>query len=307
MGTNEQGPSSHQPLIPPSPKDLSAEQAGFLRSMEGEPPDGEAIAAWETKKGPSELGRSFYNLRQSLGEKLGCIGWFVLLVAILVAAVFYALKGQPLFPIEVTSPASTTPSGDQVVDFSPEPAFVILGEYDDEVFIYNRGVKRLYAYDRTTQKERKVVSFADFDTFAWHESGKVALISQARNVLGAIYILDLTQAPPESVLITDRESDPGFPRNLRLDSSLPLNWSTSGERIAFVARDIQDNSESLFVYDVTTERLVYTPARNLDRITGAVWVSKGEQLALVIINDGQEGRYSVNWDGGEFCPWEITD
>jgi len=307
MDIAEQGSSSHQSLTPPSPTDISAEQAESLKSMDGEPSDGEAMATQETKNGPLKLGRSFYRFGQSLGEKLSCIGWFVLLAAILVAAVFYALKGQPLFPIEITSPASTTPSVDQVVDFSPEPAFVILGEYDDEIFIYNRGVKKLYAYDLTTRKERKVVSFAGFDTFAWHESGKVALLSQVHNVLGAIYILDLTQPAPEPVLITDRESETGFPRNLRLDPSLPLNWSKRGERIAFVAREIQDNSESLFVYDVTTGQLVYTPARNLDRITSAVWVSKDEQLALVIISDGQEGRYSVNWDGGNFGPWNVTD
>jgi hypothetical protein len=266
----------------------------------------------EAQKGPRRLGRRFYGITSFFERNFSRIVTVFIIVAVLVGAVFYALDGEPICSSIIAQFQQASQStADATEDFVyPEPAYVILGQHKDKIFSYNSGVGELYEYESITHTERSVCRLAQFDAFHWHESGKVVLVSRAHNILGNIYALNVisqTKSTCEPILVTDRESMTGFPRNLRVDASLPLAWSETGEKIAFVAQDTQDEKESLFIYDLNDEKLIYTPARNLDRITSIVWVNADQQLTLVVINDGQEGRHFVDADGGGFAPWEVLD
>ena len=227
---------------------------------------------------------------------------FFLLV--IVAALFYLLNGQPLIPITPqSSVAFSQSSGLAPTPPLPDPAFVILGESNGEVFTFYKGIKKIYAFNPTVHSERPVCDLFEFDDFVWHSSGKLLVLSHANNTLGSIYILDLTQKNPVPFLVTDRESALHFPRNLKVASPLPMSWSDSGDAITFVAQDIQNNTESLFVFDLTSKQLIYTPARNLARISSVVWLNADKQLALVAVSDGQETRYIMDRVGSGFTTW----
>ncbi|MBN1886475.1 MAG: hypothetical protein JW850_00730 [Thermoflexales bacterium] len=231
-----------------------------------------------------------------------------LLVLIVVVVVAYALDWPPLAQINAYSPSTLQQPADLTRSPGlPEPAFVVLGEYNDEIYTFNRGVKRVYAYSGQTHKERQICSLAEFEAFWWHSSGKVLVLSRAYNPLGSLYLLDLASSSPKPSLITDRESDPRFPRSLSLEASLPLAWAKAGDKIAFVARDAQNNAESLFIFEIANTQLIYTPARNLGRISSLVWVEGDKKIALVAISDGQENRYLVEQSGGGFTAWTIQD
>jgi hypothetical protein len=253
---------------------------------------------------------------KDIGKKLGLLRGLqtvikvIPLLLIVVVIIYYILDGPPpFFPIEVHPPYSSPQPSilDTQSSQFPEPAFVILGEYKSELYTFNRGVKKVYAYNTTDYKERPVCKLAEFDAFWWHKSGKVSILSHTYNTLGSIYILDLTQNPSELTLITDRESNQYFPRTLSVENSLPMVWAEAGDAIAFVARDVRNNMESLFIFDMTSQKLIYTPARNLERISSVVWVDGDKHLALVAISDGQENRYLVDRLGGGFIVWNIID
>jgi len=247
--------------------------------------------------------------RRFPSEWLGSFIGFLILIIILVATVLYALNGQPLFPIETRLPYASSQQPileTQPLQF-PEPAFIVLGDYNGKFYTFNRGVKKVYVYDPTNEKEDQVCSLVEFDAFWWHNSGKVLVLSHAYDTLGSIYVLDLAQSKPKPILITNRETAPQFPRNLSMVSSLPLAWAESGDAIAFVAQDVKNNTESLFIFETTSNQLVYTPARNLERISSIIWTEGDKQLALVAISDGQENRYFVDRQGGQFAIWNIKD
>jgi hypothetical protein len=252
-------------------------------------------------------------------QKRGCLRYpagFLLLVLILVAAYFYIEGGQPLVQIDALPASSTQKSSraSPTVTGPSESTFVILGQYGGRIFTFNSVFDKIYAYDPQTSGERQIATVPEFETFLWHDSGKIALVSDAYSAQGNIYLLDLTQALTqpitsslgsdlEPVLVTNREVTPNFPRDLQVDGSLPMAWSQDGETIAFTARDINSNEESLFLYDVAEEKLAYTTAQNLDRISSILWVA--DTLTFVAIDNGQEDRYSIERSGAGFAKWVI--
>jgi len=309
MSANDQTKSSKKRPEPPAPSSLQPEVIEALEQVEQASSQAASRSEEQAQQGPRGLGRWSYGVAGLFRHNWGCVVALIFLAAVLAGAVFYVSNGEPFFPIGAQPPKASQSPADAIEDtVYPEPAYVILGQYKDQIFSYNSGVRKLYEYNSKTHEEKPVCRLAQFDASYWHESGKIALVSRAHNMLGNIYILDAisqTISTCEPVLITDRESMAGFPRDLRVDTSLPLAWSEAGEKIAFVAQDTQDNKESLFIYDLNDETLIYTPARNLDRITSIVWVNADQQLTLVVINDGQEGRHFVDADGGGFVPWDV--
>lgn len=234
-------------------------------------------------------------------QKLAGISGFLVLAIIIVATLFYLGKGKPLIELPVSPPPSSAQQANPSNQAAPiaEPAFILLGEYGGNVYTYKQREKKVYVYN-WKDKEEPVCKLVDFDIFRWHSSGKLLVISRRNNTQGGIYLVDLTNkqnAQPEQVLITDREAAPYFPRNLSIEESLPLAWSDKGESFAFVARDIHDKTQSLFIYNLVdkqqnaaqptnppvsqnTDKLIYTPARHFERITDLVWIKNDSELVF---------------------------
>jgi hypothetical protein len=269
-----------------------------------EPGSGETTRRWAT--------RLYGAVREKgcIGNALG--GLFILIV--LVAAIFYALGGQPLFPINGPSPSliqHPTNSGPQAT-VAPTPTFIILGQFGGEVFTYNSSVDKIYGYsfDVNNRQEREIIRVPEFEKFLWHAPAKLLLISRAENALGNIYLYNLTQPHSEPELPTRREDAPNFPPNLRVDSASELAWSQDGDLIAFTARDIESDKETLFIYAPGHPQLIYTPARAMDSISSLLWITNTLTtttgiLSFVAISDGQEDRYFVDRSGGGFTKWMV--
>ncbi|MCI5157315.1 MAG: hypothetical protein D3906_02555 [Candidatus Electrothrix sp. AUS1_2] len=310
-----------------------------------EQPEGEAASSAQSAGDSNSAEQASSNGRQQSNvkpfkQKLKDLSWLLILVLIVVATQFYIQNVKPFFPLPAPSSASSTQQANSTKQAAPsvEPAFVLLGEYKGEVYTYNKGTKRVYAYKIEGKAEREVCKLVEFTSFLLHKDGKLLVVSSRHSTLGGIYLLDLnppknasqqqaaaagqsqTDFKPEPVLLTNREADPYFPRNLSIESDLPLVWGTTGCRFAFVARDIHDQTQSLFIYNLdnqqcpaqttsppvsqNTDKLIYTPARHFERITDLVWIKNDTELVFTGINDGQENRYRVNCSGGNFRTWD---
>lgn len=246
-------------------------------------------------------------------QKLPTLAIWLMILIITIAIVFYYLRGdKPFFPIDTTniSPSVPVPT-DTLSDVrSPQTTFIILGQYDNELYTYIKGVKKIFAYslDPNNSEERPVVSAPEFEKFLWNE-GQLVFVSRADNSLGNIYVFDLTRNPPEPELPTQRENAPNFPPNLQVDNESQLAWSQNGELIAFTARSIENKRESLFIYKLGTLQLTYTPARDMDKISSLLWITNTltttvDTLSFVAISNGQENRYFIDSTGGGYSSWK---
>ena len=329
MSTNDSSPNGEEKKLPPPIKQPKRETASSSQSA-GNNNSAKQAAPSDKKQANSK----------PPSQRLASFSGLALLTIIMVATYFYIEDGQPLIKLPASPSTSLSAQANPANQATPsaEPAFVLLGEYKGEVYTYNNGTKRVYAYKIADKTEREVCKLVEFDDFSWHTSGKLLVISRRHSTLGGIYLLDLnppknasqqqaaaagqsqTDFKPEPVLLTNREAEPYFPRNLSIERDLPLVWAVSGKSFAFVARDIKDNTHSLFIFNLdnqqnnsqnpnqptnqNTNKLIYTPARNFEHITDMVWIKNDTELVFTGINDGQENRYCVNRSGGNFRTWD---
>lgn len=247
-------------------------------------------------------------------ERLGNFLTLLFILLILIATIFYVWDGRPVFSIGGASSSTRfvlQPKGNQEI-VPPISTFMILGQYNSEVYSYNNGVDKIYAYnpDPGNPQEREVVTVPKFEKFLWHNQGKLLLISRIENMLGNVYVLDLTLQKPAFELPTRREDVPNFPPNLQVDNESQVAWSQDSELIAFTAHNIESRRESLFIYRLGTMQLTYTPARDMDKISSLLWITNtltttADTLSFVAISDGQEKRYSIDSTGGGYSPWKL--
>lgn len=297
-------PSSEDQQMPPVPNRIAA----LI-----EPPESEKPIQKEKKHKYSPL--SQHVARNWVGDIV--IG--LIFLTLLVGAIFYALQSKPFHPLSEPTPyltstttLLTTSTATNVA--SLEPAFIILGQYDGKIYTFNTGIGKIYSYDPATtdHKDQEVTSAPKFETFLWHDSGKVLLVSDAENLFGNIYLLDLTQPSPKPILLTQREAPSNFPRDLEIDGLLPMSWSLDGNAFTFVARDASDKREWLLIYELSSQKFIYTPARSMDRISSPIWITRSltstgtiDLLTFVAISGGQEDRYFVDRSGGGFEKWIV--
>ena len=260
-------------------------------------PQGQEDKPPERKKMPkgdiASSSRPAHNKIFAKQQWVACLIGSSLVALTVVASCSYFWDGKPIFLKQSTRQ-------------SPASALAILGEYNNEVYLFKGKEKKIYAHAPANKSKPVFCEFDGLDASFRYSASKSVLLSSAYNPLGGLYLLDLTQQPPppKPELITNREDDPYFPPDLSLESTLPLTWATSGNLFAFVARDKEKNVQSLFIYDLPNKKLIETPVQNFERITELVWIKNDTELVFTGMNNGREKIYRVNSLGGDFRTWD---
>lgn len=187
--------------------------------------------------------------------------------------------------------------------------YTILGQFGDHIYSYNNSVSKVYAYTPALDED-EIISIPKAGQLSWHASGKLALISNAENRLGNIYIYDLSLTSPSDskVIPTERENPPRFPANFQINATKQLVWSDDGNAIAFTAENVDTNREALFIYELSNAQLTQTPVKEFQRISSVVWITTtktitSELVSLVGVTENQEKRIYITRAGTGYTEW----
>jgi len=178
---------------------------------------------------------------------------------------------------------------------TPQTLYEVLGTYQHQVYFFNRSTQKVYRYDPQTKQEKEAFDLVPYETFVWSPSrDKIVFVSSARNSLGNLYVVDLTEPTPQPKLITEREAGINFPSNVIIRGDLPLTWSGNNDRIAFVVRKQTEEKDALFV--IAADGSDYYRLPEKERITSLAWAN--DKIIFVALENGREKRFVVNFDGG---------
>ncbi len=128
------------------------------------------------------------------------------------------------------------------------------------------------------------------ENITWSPNGKLLAFVSERNLIQAIHILNLAEYSPRPLLVRIHASDFYWP--------FYLAWSPLGDRIAFVAEEVEDEALALYVVNTDGSSLqkIYTP--NVQGRSWPVfpsWSPEGTGIAFYLVQgDGGVGIVQVD-------------
>lgn len=217
------------------------------------------------------------------------------LVIVTVMLVFvFILWLQQSWKSGKTQPQSSMPTPDE----SEEPAFVLLGTYDERLYYYSGPSGQVLRREPLTGKSETTFNLSSYRDHLWSPNRtQIAVISNQDNDSGHLYIVDLRRPLLDLEPLTQRGEV--IPKAFALRSLSIAAWSPDEMHIAFVA---YRNDESDIFVAKTDGSEICRITHNEEGVSSIAWIDT-DTLAFVSRIDGQFRKFLIHIDGSGREEW----